>query len=293
MTTTTTSTSMKDDGNQPTSTTEGGGDGCQPVAMTILLYFSSFVLLTVYLLAHSHPTVHTMPSIMRATAPCVQSLPTPSAYAHCKHCFLSPFFRLLTIYFPMCYSLTCLQVYSGCSQCSCHVCMPSACQPYVSPTAPVRLHVADTSPTTSTCPYIGKQHVPSHARASACGANAPLVTLARLRAGQCVCLRGTREYFLFYLFRFINCKYPCASRRVLGYISMPARRQTCPQTRQRVRTQADTSLAISACVQASKHEPSYANVSLVRQHPYFSFVSFVSLTIYFPAHSHCPPCAII
>ena len=106
MTTTTTSTSTKDDGNQPTSTTEGGGDGCQPVAMTILLYFSSFVLLTVYLLAHSHPTVHTMPSIMRATAPCVQSLPTPSAYAHCKHCFLSPFFRLLTIYFPMCYSLT-------------------------------------------------------------------------------------------------------------------------------------------------------------------------------------------
>ena len=117
--------------------------------------------------------------------------------------------------------------------------MPSACQPYASPTAPVRLHVADTSPTTSMCPYIGKQHVPSHTRASACRANAPLVTLARPRAGQRVCLRGTHEYFLFYLFRFINCKYPCASRRVLGYISMPARRQTCPQTRQHVRTQAD------------------------------------------------------
>ena len=141
-----------------------------------------------------------------------------------------------------------LQVYSGCSQCSCHVYVPSACQPYASPTAPVRLHVADTS----THPYIGKQHISSHARASACGANVPLVTSARPRAGQRVCLRGTREYLLLYLFRFINCKYTCASRRVLGYISMPARRQTCPHTRQRVRMQADASLATSARAQASK-----------------------------------------
>ena len=94
---------------------------------------------------------------------------------------------------------------------------------------------------------------------------------------------------------------PATGKHISGHVSTPTSRQTHPQPCKHVHTQGqsvhmqtDASLATSAPPQAGKHVPGYTNASASTLHrEYFFSICFVSLTMCFPAHSHCPPCPII
>ena len=74
---------------------------------------------------------------------------------------------------------------------------------------------------------------------------------------------------------------PHSGKHVPGHVSKSASRQ-------------NASLATPARLHASKHAPGHVSTSPSALHyEYFSSVSFLSLTIYFPAHLHCPLCNYI
>ena len=84
---------------------------------------------------------------------------------------------------------------------------------------------------------------------------------------------------------------PYASKRVPSDTSASALRQTRPWPRQQVRKQAKR---VPSHASASTCRQTYTNASASALHrEYFFSICFVSLTMCFPAHSHCPPCPII
>ena len=140
---------------------------------------------------------------------------------------------------------------------------------------------ASVSPTTSVRMYAG-QCVPSHVNVS----YPPqlVYTQANVSPSTSVCRHAadvppttpTRLY---------------ASKRVPSDTSASALRQTRLWPRQQVRKQAKR---VPSHASASTCRKTYTNASASALHrEYFFSICFVSLTMCFPAHSHCPPCPII